>query len=179
MWRAMLCLGSALCLLLAVARAPYALATGDAAADEGCRAALSWPVGDGNVAPTIVRGFDAPEQPWLAGHRGVDLATAPGETLNAPADGVISFAGLVAGKQVVSIRHGPRLTTFEPAVGTLAVGASVTRGQPFAVVGESGDHCDGSCLHWGVREGERDYRDPAALAGTHRIRLRPVREPPE
>lgn len=176
--RVALCLGSVLCLLVTVARAPHALAGGETAGrTRGCTVALSWPLGDGSTAPVVVRAFDAPERPWLAGHRGVDLAASVGEEVRAPADGVVSFAGLVAGKQVVSLRHGARLTTYEPAVSAMAVGAPVARGQPFATVGDSGDHCDGSCLHWGVREGEREYRDPSALAGVHRVRLKPVRDP--
>ena len=34
-----------------------------------------WPL-DGS--PAVVRGFDPPPQPWLPGHRGVDLAAPPG-----------------------------------------------------------------------------------------------------
>ena len=35
----------------------------------------------------VVAPFDPPEQDWLAGHRGVDLAAAVGEVVRAPADG--------------------------------------------------------------------------------------------
>lgn len=169
-------LGAVLCLLAAVMRAPYALAAGDdaAAAANGCLAAMAWPVGDA-AAPAVLTPFDAPARPWLAGHRGADLAARAGEEIRAPADGVVSFAGTVAGKQVVSIRHGTRLSTFEPAVTALVPGASVSRGRPFATVGDAGDHCRGACLHWGVRTGEDAYLDPVALAGMHRIALKPLK----
>jgi len=38
------------------------------------RAGYGWPI-DG---PVVVRRFDPPPAPWLAGHRGVDLGAAPG-----------------------------------------------------------------------------------------------------
>lgn len=177
-------LGAALCLVLAVVRAPYALASehSDAApysaaaehsataTHSACTPSLTWPLDD----PAIADPFDAPPQPWLAGHRGIDLAASPGTPIASPAAGTVAYAGLVAGKQVVSIRHGERTSTFEPAVTDLAVGAAVTRGQLVASVAHSGDHCHGECLHWGVKTGERDYLDPAALAGAHRIVLKRV-----
>ena len=38
-------------------------------------AAWVWPL---DPEPRVVRGFDPPDQPWGAWHRGVDLATAVG-----------------------------------------------------------------------------------------------------
>src|SRR4051794_4940346 len=53
----------------------------------------------------VVRVFTAPPQPWLPGHRGVDLAATHGEAVLAAGDGVVLFAARVAGRGVVSVRH--------------------------------------------------------------------------
>ena len=139
--------------------------------DSRCRAVLAWPVAE---PVEVLRGFDGPAQPWLPGHRGVDLKASAYESLLAPGDGTISFAGTVAGKQVVSIRCRNLTLTFEPAVTDRSVGAQVKRGEPFATVGEESDHCDGPCVHWGVRRGKQAYLDPQDLVMPWRIALKPV-----
>ena len=53
----------------------------------------------------VLRGFEAPEQKWSPGHRGVDMALAVGSPVVAAEDGVVAFVGTVAGKPVVSITH--------------------------------------------------------------------------
>ena len=58
-------------------------------------------------------GFDRPPQNWLPGHRGVDLVGQAGDQVLAAGNGVITFAGLVAGKGVVVIKHGSLRTTYE------------------------------------------------------------------
>ena len=136
-----------------------------------CRAALSWPVSE---LVSVTSPFDEPAQPWLSGHRGIDMRASPGEQLLAPSDGIISFAGLVAGKQVVSIRCRKLTLTFEPAVTDLGVGAQVKRGESFATVGDKSDHCDGSCVHWGVRRDKKSYLDPQHLVSPQHIALKPV-----
>ena len=60
-----------------------------------CVKLMDWPVRH----PEVLQDFDAPDKPWLAGHRGVDLASHEGDELIAPAAGYISFAGKVAGKR--------------------------------------------------------------------------------
>lgn len=99
--------------------------------------------------PRVISGFDPPERPWLAGHRGVDLAAESGDELVAPADGVVSFTGKVGGKDVVSIRHGFLTSTFEPAVSGLDHGAVLRQGERFALVDGVSDHCGETCVHWG------------------------------
>ncbi|KFI56672.1 M23 family metallopeptidase [Bifidobacterium callitrichos] len=136
-----------------------------------CRVGMAWPL----EAPVAVAPFDAPDSPWLAGHRGIDLEAQEGDRLIAPARGVIAFAGQVAGKQVVSIRTDDGLIlTFEPASTDLPVGTEVTRGEPFGQVAVASDHCHDGCLHWGVRRGRRDYLDPQPLTGRRRIGLKPA-----
>ena len=142
---------------------------------ETCQTRFIWPLaGDGSAPPRIVLPFDPPEQPWLPGHRGVDLAADDGLTLIAPADCVIAFGGKVAGKSVVTLRHGLLTSTFEPAQTEKRVGSAVKRGQPFATVRGSSDHCDGVCIQWGVKRAQNDYLDPARQVLARRIMLKPM-----
>ena len=64
---------------------------------------MRWP-----VPPPIrvVSPFRAPASPYASGHRGIDLAVEPGTTIMAPESGTVSFAGAVAGRNVVAIDHG-------------------------------------------------------------------------
>ena len=80
----------------------------------------------------VVRGFDPPAQPWLAGHRGVDVLGSPGEPVVAAAAGVVSFAGNLAGRAVVVVDHGDVRTTYLPLTPTVAVGTRVSAGQTIA-----------------------------------------------
>jgi len=124
----------------------------------------------------ILRGFAAPASAWAPGHRGVDLAARPGQVVYAPADGVIAFAGIVAGKPVISISHGADLrTTYEPVTAVIAAGQSVARGTVIGHVAagdEGGGHCAGRCVHWGARLAGT-YVDPLRLL--RRIVLKPMR----
>ena len=137
------------------------------------QAGWGWPL-DG--PPRLVRGFRPPPQPWLAGHRGVDLLGSPGLAVRAPGPGRVSFAGPVAGTPVVVITHAGGLrTTYEPVVRTLAVGDEVVRGTVIGSLSTAGSHClPRACLHWGLRRGET-YLDPLAMMGAAlRVRLLPV-----
>lgn len=89
----------------------FAAVTLCAGRQAACRAVWLWPVGQ----PAVIADFDPPDRPWLSGHRGVDLQASDGDELYAPADGIISFAGSVGGKSVVSVNHGDLVSTFEPA----------------------------------------------------------------
>lgn len=113
----------------------------------------------------VVRGFEAPPQPWAAGHRGVDLATAVGAAVVAPRSGVVAFAGRVAGRPVVTVRHDDGLTTsLEPVTTSAAVGARVARGSPVGIVDAAAGHCaPTTCVHWGVRSAPDRYLDPLTL----------------
>jgi murein DD-endopeptidase MepM/ murein hydrolase activator NlpD len=131
-----------------------------------------WPL-DG--VPVVVRRFDPPPQPWLPGHRGVDLAAAPGATVRAAGPGVVAFAGTVAGRGVVSVQHAGGLrTTYEPVEASVAAGAQVAAGAAIGslVAGHPGCPVP-ACLHWGLRRGEV-YLDPLALLGFGRMRLLPL-----
>lgn len=128
------------------------------------------------VSPVIVERLAAlPRQPWLAGHRGIDLESAVGDQVMAPASGSVSFAGLVVDRQVVSIRHDNGLvTSLEPVSATVAVGERVVTGQAVGFVSDSPGHCAPAvCVHWGVRL-HGNYVDPLDyLEGFGPIRLLP------
>lgn len=138
-----------------------------------CSALMRWPVSDAS----IMKRYQAPEKQWLSGHRGIDLNVEEGEELLAPADGMIAFAGNVAGKSVVTIRHGTlhgELTsTFEPATTDLPVGTMVKGGRIFAHVEGSSDHCTDVCLHWGLKGADRGYTDPEGKVRAVTIALKP------
>lgn len=143
------------------------------------RSGFRWPL-DG--VPRVVRRFDPPPEPWQRGHRGVDLAAPSGATVRAAGPGVVLFAGMVAGRPVVSVSHGDGLrTTYEPVRPAVVADEVVSAGTPLGVLlpGHSGCAYGGSaCLHWGLRRGS-EYLDPLLLLGLGRVRLLPVAsEPP-
>lgn len=161
-----------LCVTMTIPYRTTTVASAAIVSSKGCQASMAWPVADVRV----VDAFDPPPQPWNPGHRGVDLAVESGSGLFAPADGSIAFSGTVAGKSVVTIRHGRLTSTFEPAQTELSVGSRIERGERFATVAGKSDHCDGSCVHWGVKAGDEQYLDPAGQTATRRIVLKPVTE---
>lgn len=124
--------------------------------------------------PAVGRPFEPPPHRYGPGHRGVDLVGAPGSPVLAAGDGVVVFAGMVAGRPVVSIDHADGLrTTYEPVERSVGAGARVTRGSPIGVLAAGHPGCPAAaCLHWGLRRGG-DYLDPLALLAPPRIRLLP------
>ncbi len=104
--------------------------------------------------------------------------------MRAANDGVVSFAGSVAGTLHVTVAHAGDLRTSYSFLSSVSVraGQTVTRGE---VVGRSGgvgpDH-DGSVLHLGLRVGDR-YVDPMILFRpsdlTKLVRLVPAEDPDE
>lgn len=159
----------------------FAIASGTAAGTvpgpaAGYGSARAWPVGGPGG---LVARFEAPPKPWAAGHRGVDLAAAPGGEIRAAAPGVVTFSGLVAGRPVVTVTHTasgapPLRTTYLPVTGTVAVGTAVAAGEEIGRLAPDTGHCAGKdCLHWGLLRGER-YLDPLALFGSGAARLLPL-----
>ncbi|MFI2752757.1 M23 family metallopeptidase [Cellulomonas sp. P22] len=118
------------------------------------------PVSDG----VVVRGFEAPPERWAAGHRGIDLAAQTGQEVLAPADGVVTFAGPVVDRDVLTILHPDgRRSSLEPVTSTLSPGDTVAQGQVVGHLQGTVHHCvRASCVHWGVREGDV-YVDPSGL----------------
>nr|WP_145485568.1 MULTISPECIES: M23 family metallopeptidase [Streptomyces] len=120
-----------------------------------------WPVG---VRPSVLRGWEPPATPYGPGHRGVDLAAAPGSPVRAVAAGRVSFAGRVAGRGVVTVGlTGTGLrTTYEPVSPSVEEGAEVAAGDVVGVVA-TGAHCGAAaCVHWGLLRGET-YLNPLSL----------------
>ncbi len=119
--------------------------------------------------------FDPPLSDWMSGHRGVDLLAFAGDAVRSPGDGVVVFAGPVAGRGVVTLLHADgRTTTYEPVTPEVGVGESVRAGQVIGRLHEGAGHCGEipSCLHWGLRDGE-DYLDPMSLLRRGRPSLLP------
>jgi murein DD-endopeptidase MepM/ murein hydrolase activator NlpD len=137
-------------------------------------AQFGWPL---SGTPTVTRRFDPPPEPWLPGHRGVDLAGRPGAPVLAAGDGRVAFVGVIAGRGVVSIDHpnGVR-TTYEPVTPVTTTGAVIRRGGSIGVLEAGHLGCPvtvEACLHWGARRGET-YLDPLSLLGLGRVRLKPL-----
>ena len=115
--------------------------------------------------PVVVRrAFRAPPAPWAAGHRGVDLAARPGAPVLAAGAGVVAHASVLAGRGVVSVRHGSLRTTYEPLVVAVRVGQRVRAGATLGLLAPGhGNPQPGECwLHWGLLRGET-YLDPMLL----------------
>nr|WP_211661483.1 M23 family metallopeptidase [Modestobacter muralis] len=130
-----------------------------------------WPVTAGTP---VTRPFAPPPSPYAAGHRGVDLATVPGQPVVAAGVGVVAFAGMVAGRPVVSVDHpGGLRTTYEPVTPSVAAGQAVALGTPLGelTAGHAGCPAE-ACLHWGLRRGGT-YLDPLSLLRAPRVRLLP------
>jgi len=142
-------------------------------ADEG---RLEWPL---RPPPAVVRDFDAPSPDWHPGHRGVDLAGVPGQPVYAAASAVVVFAGLLAGRAVVSLAHpGGLHTSYEPVRAAVRVGQVVTAGNVIGelIAGHSGCRA-AACLHWGAMWGpasRANYVDPLGLLKSTPIRLKPL-----
>jgi len=131
----------------------------------------TWPL---QPVPEVVRGFDPPASPYGPGHRGVDLAGRPGQAVRTALPGRVVFAGAIAGRGVVVVRHGATRTTYEPVSPTVSVGADLPGGAVIGTLQLAGSHCfPRACLHWGWIAGET-YLDPLRLVGAGPVRLLPL-----
>lgn len=124
-----------------------------------------WPLPDPHP---VLRAFEAPSSPYGPGHRGIDIGGSAG-TVRAVEDGTVHFAGSVAGRPVLSVRHRDGLlSSYEPVVAQVAAGERVRAGQVIGVLDEaaaSHSHCAPElCLHLGARQGGA-YLDPELLLG--------------
>ena len=124
--------------------------------------------------PEVVAGFDPPDSPWGAGHRGVDLLGVVGRPVRSALPGRVTFAGMLAGRGVVVVDHGPTRTTYEPVDASVRVGDTVAAGDRIGRLAFAGTHClPRACLHWGWIRGET-YLDPLRLVGAGPVRLLPL-----
>jgi len=120
---------------------------------------------------TVVRPYDAPDNPYAPGHRGVDVSAPLGSSVRASAPGVVSFAGDVAGDLSISVDHDAHLKTTYSYLGSIAVkkGQHLDRG---AVVGTVGRGHPNSGLPPHVHlSARRDgvYFDPLELYAGSRL----------
>lgn len=136
-----------------------------------------WPV----VGP-VLRGFEQPAGPYGAGHRGIDIAAAVGTPVLAPAAGVVTFAGKVAGQLYVTVDHGGGLATTYSWLSAALVRKNDTVAQG-TVLGLTGAGHPGSTtphLHFGVKL-NGVYVDPflvlSAGSVVDLIRLAPLPSP--
>jgi murein DD-endopeptidase MepM/ murein hydrolase activator NlpD len=150
------------------------LAPGDAIAAPAPAAAPLW-TAPLSGALRVTRSFDPPAHDYAAGHRGVDLAGHAGQPVLAAGAGVVLFAGMVAGRPVISVAHADGLrTTYEPVDPSVAAGQAVARGSPIGTLLAGHAGCPvAACLHWGLRRGE-EYLDPLRLLRPPRVRLLPL-----
>lgn len=137
---------------------------------------LEWPL---RPRPAVLRLFDAPSPNWQRGHRGVDLAGTPGQTVYAAHSGTVIFAGELAGRPVVSMAHpGGLRTSYEPVTAAVRQGQLVARGSAIGELAAGHPGCPApACLHWGAMWGpaaNADYVDPLGLVVTTPIRLKPL-----
>lgn len=149
------------------------LFAGPARAD-GAR--LDWPL---RPRPAVVGEFDAPAPDWQRGHRGVDLAGAIDQPVYAAGPATVIFAGVLAGRPVVSLAHpGGLHTSYEPVVAAVRVGQWVDAGTPIGTLQPGHRGCPvAACLHWGAMWGpaaRADYVDPLGLLASTPVRLKPL-----
>lgn len=129
-----------------------------------------WPL---EPQPVVLARFDPPHDRWGAGHRGVDLAGSAGQPVRSAGDGVVSFAGMLGGRGVVTVSHGAFRTTYLPVDADVFVGRHVRAGQVIGTLAVIGGHClPRICLHWGLLRGST-YLDPLTLVGAGPVRLLP------
>ena len=137
-------------------------------------AAGSWPW---PLTGPIIRGYDPPNSPYGAGHRGIDIAAPFGTPVRAAGDGVVSWAGQNGeyGNHV-AIDHGDGMvTTYSHLRGIAAdlrAGERVRQGQVVGFVGQTG-LATGPHLHFALFVNQL-YMNPLTARVTLR---RSVRNP--
>lgn len=152
--------------LLAATALPGAGAAGSsarAAARADLPAAITTSEGtwDWPATGLVVVPYRAPAHAYGAGHRGIDIL-ASHDTVVAPDDGVVRFAGTVVDRPLLTIDHGAGLvSTLEPVRTDLAPGAVVRRGEAVGHLA-AGGHARPGALHLGARE-DGEYLNPLLL----------------
>ena len=110
----------------------------------------------------VIRQFERPGHDWSAGHRGVDLAADVGAPVVSSVDGIVTFAGTVVDRGVVTVQDARGMrSTIEPVSTVVHPGETVRKGQTIATA--LAGHCtERPCVHWGIRVGS-GYVDPIGL----------------
>jgi len=114
--------------------------------------------------------FRPPSTPYGAGNRGVEFATAPDTPVRAAADGTVVFAGAVAGRLWLTVRHADEIrTTYGPLREVRVHSGDLVRGGD--VIGTTAGN-----LMFTARVGDA-YVDPMSLFGHGPPRVHLIREP--
>lgn len=119
----------------------------------------SWP-----LHGPVIRGFEPPPSPYEAGHRGIDIGAPFGTDVGASREGIVAFAGWVAGSLFVSIDHSDGVRTTYSWLSDVRVtkGQSVERRQLIGRSGHGHPDVPDPHLHFGARVGS-NYIDPMLL----------------
>lgn len=155
----------------------FVLLLGSSASAAVPRAPFAWPLAG---SPVVDRGFEPPRTDYGPGHRGVDLRARVGDPVFAAGAGRVSYAGLLAGRGVVTVVHAGGLrTTYEPLSVRVHVGDAVLRGGLLGklTTGHGSCRIGTTCLHWGLLRGNT-YLDPLSLLGQGPLRLLPLGDRP-
>lgn len=133
-----------------------------------------WP-----VTGPVIRGYDPPDAPYGAGHRGIDIAAGAGTPVRAADAGVVTFAGTVGGQLFVTVNHGGGLVSTYSWLSQLLIrrDALVMAGQTIALSGQGHPGSAIAHLHLGAKLAGQ-YVDPMAylapLTVAGMIRLAPL-----
>lgn len=134
----------------------------------------AWP-----IEGPVLRPFEPPAGPFGAGHRGIDIGAPVGSLVRAAGDGLVAFAGKVAGSLFVSIDHADGVRTTYSWLSSVAVraGDPVALGAAIGASGLGHPGVDPPHLHFGARYGGT-YLDPMLMLGggslVGLVRLAPV-----
>ena len=138
----------------------------------------AWQLPLKGVPPSsILSEFAPPKSQHGAGHRGVDFPASHGDKVVSVGDGIVLFAGIIAGKPVVSIELSDSFrafgksvrATYEPVVATVKMGDIVSAGEPIGQISftrTNSGHCYNSCLHFGLKTSPKSlnqYLSPRTL----------------
>jgi murein DD-endopeptidase MepM/ murein hydrolase activator NlpD len=127
----------------------------------------------------LMNPYRQPNSDYSAGHRGVDYRVEIGQQIFAPADGTIAFAGQVANRKLLTIRHDLELVSeLEPVCALLPVGTVVQVGQPIATACNDlpgyAWHCPDACVHFSLRISGKYISPLALIGGLNPSRLLPL-----
>jgi murein DD-endopeptidase MepM/ murein hydrolase activator NlpD len=134
----------------------------------------SWP-----VVGVVIQGFDPPDSPFGAGHRGIDIATPIGTPVLAAGAGTVTFAGKVGGHLFVTLDHGGGLESTYSWLSELLVAKNdvVAQGEVIALSGLGHPAVLPAHLHFGAKLNDAyvdplDYLSPGSVVDL--IRLAPL-----
>ena len=136
----------------------------------------AWP-----VAGPVIRPFEQPSGPFGPGHRGMDIGAPVGTTARASSDGIVAFAGKVAGEHHVSVDHPDGVRTSYSYLSSVAVrrGDPVARGDVVGLTAAGHAGVEPAHLHFGARFAGQ-YIDPMLLLERRSlvglIRLAPIED---